>query len=287
LATDYTGTTFWDMTSLANRQNYDRSEQRAWRSGAGLVSLLSDLNEFEPPNGIRLMAHSMGNIVASEALRLASVTGVGLPLVQSYVASQAASVAHAYDAANPAYVWYSGVLRTPEIYAHFQRGTNIQPYFTGMKKAVLGTNIINFNNVQDYALSSTFAWPANQDTKPDSGWYCQLVATNSVNTNSGYTFWNGGNRLILSGAEKYHDQVYEIFAYIAQAECSALGSAENPTHHVRGEIGGAVDLNAAPFNFKANTYEHSAEFNSINMNRRSYWWQVLSTFSLTNGLPRP
>ncbi len=33
--------------------------------------------------------------------------------------------------------------------------------------------------------------------------------------------------------------------------------------------------------------EHSAEFNSINMNRRSYWWQVLTTFSLNNNLPQP
>jgi hypothetical protein len=269
-----------------NRQNYDRSEQRAWKSGTGLYELLADLNEVSPPLKLRVIAHSMGNIVASEGLRLAG-TKFNSPLIQCYIASQAASVAHAYDATNPAYVWYSGVLRTPEIYAHFSRGTNIQPYFAGMKKAVQSNNIVNFHNLDDYALSSAFAWPGNQDTKPDSSWQCQLVATNSVNTNNGYTFWHGTNRLILNGAEQYHDQTHEIFAHIAQAESDALGCAEAPGHHIQGEIGGAVNLNIAPFNFGAASYEHSAQFNSINMNRRTYWWQVLSTFSLTNNLPKP
>ena len=292
--TDYTGVSFWDMFDLlnpsiasTNRQNYDRSERRAWKSGVGLFSLLADLNEAEPPNKIRLLAHSMGNVVASEALRLANVIGVQLPLVQSYIASQAASVAYAYDVTNPAPVWYSGLLRTPELYGHFQRGTNIQPYYTGMKKAALNGNIVNFNNRVDYALSSAFAWPGNQDTKPDSGWYCQFVATNSVNTNNGYTFWNGTNRLLLNGSEQYHDQTYEIFAHCDQAECKALGCAEDDTHHLQGEISGSVNLNGAPFNFGNKDYEHSAQFNSINMNRRTYWWQVLSACSLTNNLPQP
>ena len=287
--TDYSALKFWDMTSLANRQNYDRSEQRAWKSGMGMFALLKDLNEIQPPLKLRVIAHSMGNVVASEGLRLAGKE-FNTPLVQSYIASQAASVANAYDAVNPEIrtrtvppFFYT----TPEIYAHFQRNsTNIQPYFAGMKKAVQGTNIVNFNNLDDYALSSVFAWPGNQDTKPDNNWQCQLVATNSVNTNTGYTYWDTNNtQLILNGREAYRDQTHEIFSYIAQAESKALGCAEDPTHHIRGEIGGSVNLNRPPFNFKNNTYEHSAEFNSINMNRRSYWWQVLSTFSLTNGLP--
>jgi pimeloyl-ACP methyl ester carboxylesterase len=288
--TDYTGTSFWDMLdSQDNRQNYDRSEQRAWKSGVGLFELLADMNDAEPPNRVRLIAHSMGNIVASEALRLANVIGVRLPIVQSYIASQAASVANAYDAVNPAFVsqalppfYYT----TPEIYANFMRNSTNQPYFIGMKSAVQGTNIFNFNNRVDYALSSTFAWQANQETKPDIGWYCQFVATNTVNTNSAHTYWRGNAKLLLDG-EDSHDQTYEIFAHISQAESKALGCAEDPTHHIRGEIAGSVDLNVAPFNYGNNSYEHSAEFNSINMNRRTYWWQVLSTFSLTNGLPQP
>jgi hypothetical protein len=294
--TDYTDTTFWSMfdplhplIAQANRQNYDRSEQRAWRAGAGLYELLADLNEIDPPLKLRVLAHSMGNIVASEGLRLAGKE-FNTPLVQSYIASQAASVANAYDAVNPEMrtrtvppFFYT----TPEIYAHFPRSsTNSQPYFAGMKKAVQSNNIVNFNNLDDYALSSAFAWPGNQDTKPDNNWQCQLVATNSVNTNTGYTYWDtNNNQLILNGREAYRGQVHEIFAYIAQAESRALGCAEDSTHHIKGEIGSSVNLNNPPFNFGSKDYEHSAEFNSINMNRRTYWWQVLSTFSLTNNLP--
>ena len=288
--TDYTGTSFWDMTQPANVQNYDRSEQRAWRSAAGLADLLANLNMKESPYRVRLIAHSMGNIVASEALRQASVGGGQLPLVQGYIASQAASAAHAYDGVNPA-----GILQTlppfyyltPEIYAKFPSNGINQPYFKGMKNAVQNNRIVNFNNRNDFALNSSFAWQLNQKTKPDLGWHCQLVATNSVNTNSGYTYWNGSTKLLLSGQGVSHDQTYEIFAHISQAESKALGCAEDDTHHLQGEISGSVNLTGAPFNYGSASYEHSAEFNSINMNRRSYWWQVLSTFSLTNNLSNP
>jgi hypothetical protein len=292
--TDSTTLKFWDMLDpvdgVANWQNYDRSEQRAWKSATGLSELLADMNEVEPPFRLRLIAHSMGNIVASEALRLSNLSNPQQPLVQCYIASQAASVAHAYDAINPEkrlQVLPPFYFRTPEIYARFPRNSTNQPYFTGMKQAVLSGNIVNFHNLQDYALSFALAWPANQNLKPDIGWQCQLVATNRINTNSDYTYWHGGSKLLLNGQEDTHDQTYDIFAHIAQAESKALGCAEDPTHHLHGEIGSSVDLNAAPFNFKANSYEHSAQFNSINMNRRTYWWQVLSSFSLTNNLPKP
>jgi hypothetical protein len=280
--TDYTTLSFWDLTSLANRQNYDRSEQRAWKSGLGLFGLLADLNEKESPYRTRLIAHSMGNIVASEALRLANVIGVELPVVQGYIASQAASAAHAYDATNPAYVLLSPLLRTPEIYAHFPRNGGTQPYFTGMKNAVQNGRIVNYHNVQDFALSASGSWLANQSFKPDIGWYCLLVGTNTT-----HTYWEGSRPLALNGEEFNHDNTYTIFSYIAQAESKALGCADDNAHQIRGEINTSVDLHSAPFNLGSATYEHSAEFNSINMNRRAYWWQTLSTFSLTNNLPKP
>ena len=101
------------------------------------------------------------------------------------------------------------------------------------------------------------------------------------------SYWDHTNELTLNGQEQYHDQTYDIFAHIAQAESKALGCAEDSTHHIQGEINSVVNLNNPPFGFGSATYEHSAEFNSINMNRRTYWWQVLSTFLLTNNLPQP
>jgi hypothetical protein len=221
----------------------------------------------------------MGNIVASEALRQASVGGVKLPVVQCYIASQAASVAHAYDATNPAWVIPS-LKRTPEIYASFPRNGTKQPYFTGIKNAVQTNKIVNFNNRVDYALNSSFAWPANQFLKPDFGWSCLLTGTNTT-----HTYWDHGSRLYLNSTNL--DDAYNIFAHIAQAESKALGCAEDDTHHLQVEIGSSVNLNDVPFNFGSASYEHSAQFNSINMKRRTYWWQVLATCSLTNNLPNP
>ncbi|MGD0251381.1 MAG: alpha/beta hydrolase [Verrucomicrobiota bacterium] len=276
--TDWTSTSPWDMTTQYNRQNYDRSEQRAWNASWGLWRLLMDLNTRQSGR-VRMIAHSMGNITASEALRFRGLNPNKPPLVQGYIASQAASVAFAYDAVHPEDVGTFGIF-TPEVYAEFPRGNATNVYFTGMKNAVqrdqnLNPRIINFHNKQDYALNSTFAWPANQLFKPDVNYSYHIFEG---------TWWR--NLMVHTELFLTTDQ-WEIFAHIAQARSKALGCSEDPSHQVRGEIGGSVDLNATPFNYGKNDYEHSAEFNSINMNRRSYWWQVLSTFSLTNTLPNP
>lgn len=77
-----------------------------------------------------------------------------------------------------------------------------------------------------------------------------------------------------------------VNAHIAIARSKALGCSEDPTHLVRGEIGNAFDLRAN-FNFQANTYEHSGEFNSTVMRRYPFWQQVLGTMSLTNTVQAP
>ena len=182
-------------------------------------------------------------------------------------------------------IFFPYYFRVPEMYAAFPRGTNniSRPYFIGMTNALSKTGagaarLFNFHNKDDYALNSTVSWPVNQSLKPDDGWSALFHGTNTD-----YTFFDHNTQLYLD-AHKL-DQVFDIYAYIAQARSKALGCAEDPTHNIQGDIGGAVNLNLAPFNYGNNTYEHSAEFNSINMNRRSYWWQVLSTFSITNNLP--
>ena len=96
--------------------NYDRSEQKAWHSGAGFRNLLVKLDALYPDR-VRVMAHSMGNIVASEALRHEAVSGSPNPIAHTYIASQSASVAHAYDAAGPTVVETDMSTGTPEVYA--------------------------------------------------------------------------------------------------------------------------------------------------------------------------
>jgi len=72
---------FWQ--ALTDTRNFDNSEFIAWQSAAGLLNKLNDLNA-QYPGHVYMLAHSMGNIVAGEALRLAGNNQV----VNTYVASQ-------------------------------------------------------------------------------------------------------------------------------------------------------------------------------------------------------
>ena len=279
--TDYTPPSLLDMSlNPATRQNYDRSEQRAWSASLGLWELLVNLNRTQPGR-VRLLAHCMGNIVASEALHLRGNSS-SVPLIHSYIATQASSVAQAYDAVNPEVVRPEGTpgLDTPEVYAAFPHGNTNEPYFSRMTNATSRTaqgiaRTYNFHNKDDYMLNNLNTWPANQLSKPDFGY-----------DYDGETWWRtaaGTNAAQLHLSTDYG----EIFAHLAQARSKALGCSEDATHIVRGEIGASVNLAAAPFSFTSGTNDHSAQFNSVNMNRRAYWWQVLGTFSLTNNLPTP
>ncbi len=81
----------WQLEYLyGNEQNYGNSEVIARAAGAKLSNLLSDLNTDK---SIHVFAHSMGNVVVSEALKKAN----GVQLMDHYVASQAAEVASSYS----------------------------------------------------------------------------------------------------------------------------------------------------------------------------------------------
>jgi uncharacterized membrane protein len=106
--------------------HFDASEHRAWASSLGLLSLINRLNGGPFSGKVRIVAHSMGNIVASEALRR-SQSG---QIVHTYVASQAAISAHCYDAATPPMSFGPGAgPTTPDVYAfYWQEGTTSQPH---------------------------------------------------------------------------------------------------------------------------------------------------------------
>ena len=76
---------------VGNEQNYGDSEALARKAGERLREKLLGLSTTY--NNIHIFAHSMGNVVVSEALRNAK----GTPLVKHYIASQAATVASAYN----------------------------------------------------------------------------------------------------------------------------------------------------------------------------------------------
>ncbi len=79
---------------IGHMQNYNRSEFVARHSGLALSRLASDL---DIDHDLHIVAHSMGNVVTSEALRILGFRNT----VTSYAASQAATVGGAYDGNTP------------------------------------------------------------------------------------------------------------------------------------------------------------------------------------------
>jgi hypothetical protein len=164
--------TFYYTSHAPPPHHFDASEHRAWASSVGLLNLINRLNSGAFSGRIRLTGHSMGNIVASEALRR-SQTG---PVVHTYIASQAAISAHCYDATIPPMTFTAGAgPTTPDVYAYYwQDGAVSQPhqwqqenrpsymhpdYMRG--KAV---RYFNYYNRLDFALGT---WEADQQSKPD------------------------------------------------------------------------------------------------------------------------
>jgi hypothetical protein len=238
------------ISVITDAHNYDNSESNAWASAAGLLGKLNDLNAAFP-NHIYLMAHSMGNVVAGEALKQA---GTNLPIVNTYVAMQAAVPAHCYDPATPNRV--APIL--PNCYANYW--TNGAPgYFNGTAGA---RNYINFYNQQDWALGW---WNTDQNYKPDTGYgYDEPTDTFLRGTLWLRPLYFPTNR-------------YEIFAYADPAPCFALGAQANVDGAFQGQ---QIDLHAI-FSFGDQHKDHSGEFNSDNMNRWSFWQQFLLSTKLT------
>ena len=231
--------------------NYDNSEFNAWFSAQGLYGLLNSLNSGYSSH-VYLMAHSMGNVVAGEALKLAGSSQV----VNAYVAMQGALPAHCYDQiADFRTIPLPFESGTPDRYANYP--TNGGPcYFNNIAGA---GSLINFFNPDDWALEADH-WQLDQDLKPNLGFS-----------------WNGTSFLVGSTVLDLPQDTYQIFANCDEARCYALGAQAN----VGGVFdGNQINLSSAPYNFGSDHKDHSGEFNSDNMNRASFWNEVLVKFKL-------
>ncbi|HTV43102.1 MAG TPA: alpha/beta hydrolase [Candidatus Sulfotelmatobacter sp.] len=133
--------------------DYNWSENLAWYSAAGLLNLLTNL-DAEYNGQVYLFAHSLGNVVAGEAFRLAGSNQV----VNVYVASQAALTAHLYDSTVPDTIFSTTV--TPEIFNNWLADIN----GNGAGK------VISFYNTNDAALGPEY-WEKDQSAKPSQSEY--------------------------------------------------------------------------------------------------------------------
>ena len=155
--------------------HFDASEHRAWASSLGLLSLINRFNAGPFAGRVRVIAHSMGNIVVSEALRR-SQSG---QIVHTYIASQAAISAHCYDATTTLMPFRLNLgPTTPDVYAYYwQNGATSQPHqWQGEgRPSYMHTDYLlgkagryfNYYNDKDAALNWPL-WQLDQQTKPDA-----------------------------------------------------------------------------------------------------------------------
>jgi hypothetical protein len=210
---------------------------------------LNDLNAIYPGQ-LYLTAHSLGNVVAGEALRLASSQ-----VVNTYVALQGAVAAHAYDPTAAIHDLGSFDAGTPNCYAHYW--TNGAPcYFNASAGA--GADV-NFYNTNDWALNN--AWLLFENNKP------------ALNPSYGYTPPNIYYKQLLTRTDLFFTgDRYELFSNLIQARSYALGMQAG----VNGVFdGNQVELDASPYNFQSQHIYHSGEFRSDYAQRWQFWQQVL------------
>ena len=256
------------LSAVTDSQNFDRSEQKAFRSGLPLHNLLLALGKKYGTLPI-LIAHSMGNIAASEALRIEAgmITRAPNKLVDTYIAMQAATVASAYDAKFK----LAGVFPFVDPYTNYP--PTLLPYFGKLDLAA--NHLVNYLNPVDYALTKPYMWPANQALKPLYPDYHAPAIWGSS--------WSGfrkGIAPITSPLNILNGDRFEIFAFAAPANSPALGAGPGVAGPF--DTSAEQDLSAFPFGFSSIRPDHSAQFLSDICTRHSFWDQVLLTAKLSN-----
>lgn len=238
--------------------HYNRSELRAWRSATALRNLIQELNG-RYPGQVRILAHSMGNVVAGEALRL-----VPDRRVHSYLAAQAAIPAHMYDAQITNY--WSG-WKTPNIYAHYFSGTDTtRPYMADNTRKT--GKLIRYYNPDDYALNK---WRLNNKLKPARvNHYNYTGRTNAYDSQAGDRFYydrlfaRHDNRTLM-----FEDDRYEIFAFCLPSWSWPLGAEPMANSVFRFQLNLYTRLG-----YDKKRYSHSREFRSNIIDEWLFWFFV-------------
>jgi hypothetical protein len=246
---------------VPNPKHFDASEHRAWASSLGLLDLCNQLNNQGFSAKLRIVAHSMGNVVVGEALRRSRNDQI----VHTYVASQAALSAHSYDSSTPPMNFHIGFgPTTPDVYGHYfdSRATS---YMNPEMMVGKAGRYFNYLNEDDYALNGIH-WQIDQQFKPDDGYsYGRDL------NDTGDFDWFYGNTTRL----RFDDDRYEIFAWASESRSLSLGAQV-----CHGVMERSVDLKAAPFNFGNEHKYHSGQFRGMNMERWPYWEKLLIDFGL-------
>ncbi len=261
--------------SIDGATDYDRGEYSAWLSALPLKNLLTSLHGQSGYN-VSVLAHSMGNVVTGEALRIAGQAGTS-GLVSTYVASQAAVPAHCYD---PSLTGSTNLLNYSG--AYFITTPNIYNNWLVAPQSAAGARS-NFNNANDYALSF---WETNQKLKPDGSdalyYYLGIDSLDIVDDAFGkWIFFPIPHPLHLGDATNVQDR-YEIMARAAQARSKALGAVPAVAGFVPQNLPSLWPVDTFPQTngpYSAHPW-HSAQFRFTNADQKSYWHALLDQFGL-------
>ena len=208
---------------------YNRSEYIAFRSAAGASAYFDSLRARFPDYTINVCAHSMGNIVMMETLKLQ--LAASSHSIDNYVLMEAAVPAHCYDTNAPVCPsLYTTEIppQTPDTYRGYPGDINV----------ALQGKMYNFFNTNDFALA---AWVGNQLLKkPDGrlGYYIVPPLQPYLLLNNPVT------------------DPREIMAFAARPRSFAVGVQPG----VQGEIHGTELALAANFGFTDARADHSGQF---------------------------
>ena len=271
--------------ALTDPDSYDDGEHQAWQSAQGLMNKLVNLNT-EYPGHVYVLAHSMGNVVASEALRLAAQANTG-QIVKTYIASQGAISAHGYDSTVTSpyllpftYKYPSGALSglgtknygpyAPDIYVN--RMTN-NVYAVGER--------INFYNVNDFALAMP-RWGFDSILRPNhySGGY--NFYNGSVNdaapwNNFEFVFYGDTPTTYFNIVSSLSDR-YQVLAYAAPSYSTPLGATPGIANFANLNLSEVWLPDPTGNNYSAHFW-HSAEFRGDCWQEWGYWNTLLHSDS--------
>jgi hypothetical protein len=258
-----------------------------------ILKLTSSWSRKQVDEGrVYVRGHSMGAVVAGQALRLAGTTQI----VNTYVASQGALSAHTYDSSLPDALFTSTSPDTPNIY---------QDWFAYNNSAA--GRRINFYNVNDFALKDA-NWGLNQRLKPDTsvtslGW-TYIFDGSPYDEQQSYTPgapddtppWLYFLKKKLNETRYFDLSImtgpladrYEVMAHAAESRATALGKTPgvaNLTRNVDLQLLWPPDVENPNNPYSAHKW-HSPQFRSTNMKQHGYWETLLFSVNGFN-LPNP
>jgi len=258
---------FYEARAAAH--NFDDSEMIGWLCGTSLARLMENLNAS---GQLRLWVHSLGNIVAGEAIHKYN----GTYPIKTYIASQAAISGHAY--CQDVTPLPSFAPETPRIFPYWYTGdvtTTNRPYLESNTNKV--TRMCNYFNPHDWVLD---IWKFNTKTKPDDiiGYGFRYGGnTNSYNDSADMTnrFYRvpriGATESFQVGTTNLQER-YAVFAYCLQSWCMPLGQAVNQAFS-----GTNLDLEAdSLLKYDNEYYSHSKEFRSNIIDQEPYYEHIIT-----------